>query len=677
MPAPTADALMRAALGRLRSGDFNDAVTRYDQVIAQQPDLVEAYFFRGNALLALGRSSEAVASYDRAIFLKPDLAEAYCNRGEALRSLNRLDQALASLEHAITLKPDYADAHNNRGNALWNLGRFAEAVASYDRAIASQPDHSRAYCNRGIALVHLLRPEEAIRSFERAIALQPDYAAAWLDHAEALRHLGRWREALAAFTGYLELKVAKNHERRVGLIELGRRLFALDFVPAIYETEAQIELERERLLARLEEAVAVDSADDIEPVIETLFRLTGFSIALQQKNDIAVMVSYSALLQKLLKPEPLSRPAVVAHRGPIRVGIASALLRNHNGTRWAYEWFNQLPRQDYEFFSYSLGTEHDDVTAKFAGLGHFAHLPFVSDTYREAIEEMRRDMLDFLMLPDIGMTPESRVLSQFRIAPVQFAAWGYPTTSGSPNIDFFLSSDLMEPENAQDHYSETLIRLPNLGLFLLPGAAGAADGAGFDLPQDRVLYGSIQNLFKYLPQYDRVWPCIARRLPQAFFIFIEGNPGHMTAGFRARLTRAFACEGLDAADYVRVLPQMSAARFAGLLHSIHINIDSIGWSGGNTTLHSLEANCPLVTLPTALMRGRHSYAMLRMIGLDELIATSFDDFIDRLVRLGKDVEFRLQMVDKLAANRPRMYRDYEFIAGLDKFLKDTFSEVTN
>ncbi len=47
-------------------------------------------------------------------------------------------------------------------------------------------------------------------------------------------------------------------------------------------------------------------------------------------------------------------------------------------------------------------------------------------------------------------------------------------------------------------------------------------------------------------------------------------------------------------------------------------LDTLHWSGGNTTLDALAAGLPPVTLPGAYMRGRQSFAMLRMLGLEEL-----------------------------------------------------------
>ena len=59
-----------------------------------------------------------------------------------------------------------------------------------------------------------------------------------------------------------------------------------------------------------------------------------------------------------------------------------------------------------------------------------------------------------------------QVLASLRHAPVQATTWGHPVTSGMSTIDFFLSADEFEPPDADAHYTETLIRLPRMGVFV-------------------------------------------------------------------------------------------------------------------------------------------------------------------------------------------------------------------
>src|SRR3546814_8369575 len=69
------------------------------------------------------------------------------------------------------------------------------------------------------------------------------------------------------------------------------------------------------------------------------------------------------------------------------------------------------------------------------------------------------DLLDLLLYTDIGMNAFSYFLAFARLAPVQCVTWGHPDTTGIPALDYFISNDLAEPEDAESHYSERLVRL--------------------------------------------------------------------------------------------------------------------------------------------------------------------------------------------------------------------------
>jgi predicted O-linked N-acetylglucosamine transferase (SPINDLY family) len=389
------------------------------------------------------------------------------------------------------------------------------------------------------------------------------------------------------------------------------------------------------------------------------------------------MRSYSQTLRKILQVDDHAPMSRTKRSDKIRLGIASELLKDHPGARYAYEWLSNLPRDDYEFFIYAFHGGVDGLTRKFETLGTFKRLPFTLASFKYSIDVMRADGLDFLMLPDVGMSASSRVLSQYRIAPVQFTSWGHPVTTGSPNIDYFLSSDLVELPDSDKHYTERLIRLPNTSRFIENDDTAAGESAPFDLPGDRVLYGCLQSMYKLLPQYDFVYPKIAKRVPDACFVFIEGDPSYATAILKNRLARAFKQEGLSADRYVRFLPRMTARQYAGLFSAIDVNIDSIGWSGGYTTIESIAADCPVVTLPTEYMRGRHSYAMLKVMGVDELIAMSAPDFIDKLAELGAEPSRRLAVKKKIAQQKHKLYRDRAVIEAFDAFLKNEFSKISS
>src|SRR5450755_3965716 len=116
-----------------------------------------------------------------------------------------------------------------------------------------------------------------------------------------------------------------------------------------------------------------------------------------------------------------------------------------------------------------------------------------------------------LIYPEIGMDKVSAQLAAQRLAAVQCASWGHPVTSGFPTIDYFISSDLMEPADAADHYCERLVRLPNLSIHYEPSdiAPDGIDRMQLGLRAGAVGFWCGQSLPKYMPQFDEVFARIA------------------------------------------------------------------------------------------------------------------------------------------------------------------------
>jgi len=107
-------------------------------------------------------------------------------------------------------------------------------------------------------------------------------------------------------------------------------------------------------------------------------------------------------------------------------------------------------------------------------------------------------------------------IAGLRLAPIQCAP-GASDNTGLATVDYFISSELMEPEDADAHYSETLVRLSGIACASAALPVHATESSqGVRTPEDAVIYLSPQSLFKYLPQYDCVPTVIAARYPKRY-----------------------------------------------------------------------------------------------------------------------------------------------------------------
>src|SRR6516165_5862091 len=644
-----------------RAGRLLQAQAAYRQILTIDPAHADAHNNLGGVLSALGRLMEAEASCREALRLRPNYPEAHNNLGNALNALGRPAEAEASYREALRLRPNYPEIHNNLAIALKDLGRPAEAETSYREALRLLPNYPEAHNNLGNALNALGRPAEAEASCREALRLRPNYPEAHNNLGAALHALNRWRESSACFERLLSLKPDDPAAKlALCMVEL----------PILYADEAEIAERRASYTARLKSLAAqVADMSHAAALADGIGARQPFFLSYQGRNDRDLQAIYGALACRVMAARypPVALPPPPPPGERVRVGIVSGLFRGHAGWRFFQGWLEQLDRSRFRLFGYHVQAETDAQTGRVRSLcERFVQGPLSIERWRQ---EIAADAPHVLIYPEVGMSPISAKLAAQRLAPVQCNSWSYPNTSGFPTLDYFLSSDLMEPSDAQQHYCEKLIRLPNLSVYsepVEPPALGC-ERAEFGMRPSACIYWCGQSLFKYLPQHDPVFPRIAREAGDCQFVFVESPPG-VTDLFRLRLERAFGQFGLRAEDHCLILPRLEHGRFLAATGLSDVFLDSIGWSGGNTTLEALAYDLPIVTLRGDLMRGRHTAAMLDMMGMTATVCESIEEYVELAVGLARDVAWRAEVKRMIAASKRAIYRDRICIAALEEFL---------
>jgi predicted O-linked N-acetylglucosamine transferase (SPINDLY family) len=593
--------------------------------------------------------------------IDPAHADAHCALGAVRKALGRPAEAETSYRKAVRLRPNYPEAHYNLGAVLIALGRPAEAEASYREALRLRPNYPEAHNNLGVVLRALGRPAEAEASYREALRLQLNDPEAHYNLGNVLHALNRWRESIACLERLLSLKPDD---------PLTKFALCMAQLPMLYAHEAEIVERRASYTARLK-SLAAEVAD--VPCAAALAEGVGtwqpFFLAYQGRNDRDLQAIYGALACRVMADRypPVALPPPPAPDERVRVGIVSGYFHQHSNWRIPIQgWLGQLDRSRFRLFGYYTGAAGDAETERARSLcDRFVQGPLSIERWRQ---EIAADAPHLLIYPEVGMSPISAALAAQRLAPVQCNSWGHPDTSGFPTLDYFLSSDLMEPSDAQQHYCEKLIRLPNLSVYCEPvePPALACERAEFGMRPSACIYWCAQSLFKYLPQHDPVFPRIARQVGDCQFVFIE-YPG-VTDLFRLRLERAFGQFGLRAEDYCLILPRLEQGRFLAATSLSDVFLDSIGWSGCNSTLDALVYDLPIVTLRGDLMRGRHSAAMLDMMGMTATVCESIDQYVELAVGLARDLARRAELKRRIAAGKRAICRDRTTIVALEEFL---------
>ena len=132
-PAPSPAAGIFADAQALRDGGrIEDAIGRFQQAIAVDPNLMPARAALGELLLKIRRDEQAVAVFQAAVRQNPGYPLAWYELGFVLREVGRWSEAVDAYQAYIKLRPTDPDPYFGLGRALQRLGHGAEARVAFN-----------------------------------------------------------------------------------------------------------------------------------------------------------------------------------------------------------------------------------------------------------------------------------------------------------------------------------------------------------------------------------------------------------------------------------------------------------------------------------------------------------------------------------------------------------------
>ncbi len=703
---------------------FESAVEIIGKALAQHPEFAEAHNNLGLAQRGLKQSAEAAASFRKALALKPDYADAQNNLGVTLRELGAIDKAVVCFQNAIDLKADYLDAQYNLANLYHSLGKLDQAIDGYRKTLALKPDYKEvhlnlgialkdngaleqaidsyraalaidvnfveAHCNLGNALSDLNRIDEAIASYLNALKIGPNIAETHYDYGNALRTSGKLNKAAARYQKALALKpdFAKAHRNLSHTFEaqgdmagavkhldmalsiepenVGWRICKALLLPVIPHSQEGILSSRENLNQQIQSLLKQDIVID-DPTVDV--GTSNFYLAYQNQNNKTLLGDIAKLFLKAcprlaFEAEHCRTGQNQQPKGRLKIGFLSSFFREHTVAKLTRGIIEHFSRTTFEVVVFVLGSRRDEMTKIIENTAD--RVVRLERKLEKDWQTIAGEELDILFYADIGMDHYSYFLSFARLAPVQAVTIGHAESSGVPNIDYFLSSELTEPADGAGHYSENLIKLGCLPTYYyrpeLPQAKymrkdyGLADGVR--------LYLYPQTLFKLHPGFDGTIDKLLRRDPNGRLVLIDdGKGGHLNRLVIERLSRLNP--GL--VEQIIFVPKMPYHKFLGLLVLADAVLDNPFLSGTNSGLEAFGVGAPIVAWPGPYCSGNCVTACYRQMGLSDLIASDEESFLQLTLRLASDKPFKAQMSADIEANAGKLFERLDLVREMERF----------
>jgi len=563
-----------------RTGAREDAADLLDGFCARLPDRPDLHATLANLLRLLDQPERAEGHYRTAIRLRPDFAEALCNLGNLLLDRDDTTGAEAAYRQAISHRPKLSEAHANLAAALEREDRREAAIEALRHAVAVQPAFHEAWNRLGMLYRDLNRSRDAATAFRKAVELCPDAGAYWSNLAGVLAWSGRIEQAVPLWRRGLRTDTG-----RAALHS--NLLFALSFDPSVAAEDLRAEYARYGQ------------------------RQGGAGNAASQK---------AAASQRPVEPDRT-----------LRVGFLSADFRDHSNAFAFGPMVVGLAAAGFEAVLYANQRGEDGVTDMLRQNADWVPCRLLDD--EELDVRIRGDGIDILI--DLSGHARDNRLPVFarRPAPVQLS-WINPV--GLPEIDWCLTDATFWPEDEDWPIAEKPWRLEIGALpFLSPtGRPQPPVPRRADAP---VVFGSFNNSMKINDGVISTWSAVLARVPDSRLLLKYGtlDDGDLVAALRRR----FEAHGIDGRR-IGVRGLTPRREHMAAWRHVDVALDCFPCNGGVTTWEALWMGVPVVTFPGDRPTGRATAAILRSVGLEDLVAADGAGFIDLAAALGGDRDRR-------------------------------------
>ncbi|MFO1360879.1 MAG: hypothetical protein U1F45_00165 [Burkholderiales bacterium] len=292
-------------------------------------------------------------------------------------------------------------------------------------------------------------------------------------------------------------------------------------------------------------------------------------------------------------------------------------------------------RAAFEVYCYQTVAETDDRTHRFRALAdHWEEVSARGDD--DLVALIGAHEIDILV--DLaGLTTGSRAAALGRRpAPVQISYLGYLATTGARAIDYRITDARADPPGIADAwYTERLLRLPRSFWCFAPHADMPAPLERAAPDDGPIVFGAFNRLTKVRPEVLRLWGRLLAQVPDSelWILDVTSDDAH------GRVVGEVAAAGV-VPERVKTWARLPAAPFWDRIRRADIALDTFPYNGGATTCECLWLGVPVVTRAGDMGFARSGASILGAVGLEELVATCDEQYLD--VAAG------------LAADRPRL-----------------------
>lgn len=386
------------------------------------------------------------------------------------------------------------------------------------------------------------------------------------------------------------------------------------------------------------------------------------------ENLKEIYVKRAEIMEIALKQKGFQLDYVFSPRDKNRKKIRVGFLSNHFTPQT--ETFSILPAfehldRGFEVILYANVTNGHQLE-KYCE-SRVARLVQLPKDLNAKVQMIRQDDLDMIWIGTnvTAGTNQIAILALHRLARIQGTLFSSPVTTGFRNMNFYISGELSEPLNADEHYSEQLIKLKNTGYCFNYDVNPFEVTVNFSrqilgIAENSIIFSAGANVYKIVPELIESWASILSKTPNSILLLYPFAPSWSSSypkePFIKHLQLFLEKFNVKAEQLIVVESLPTRADVKECLKLVDIYLDSHPYTGSNSNVDPLELGLPVIVMEGNSMRTRQGAAILRSIGLDDLVVQDEESYINLAVKLGTNADlrkqYREQILEKMSNNPP-------------------------
>ncbi|PID77720.1 MAG: hypothetical protein CSB24_00090 [Deltaproteobacteria bacterium] len=597
-------------------GHLQKAEEKFRKAVSIQPEYVDALGNLANILLLQGNLADSRIFFEKALSISPSHADVLSNFASLLKKEDEVDKAASILHNLLKKHPKHAIALNNMASIYHDRGEFSKAEELYRQAIHIRPHYAEALNNLANLLNDKKKFQEAEKFYRQAIAIRPDYAIALNNLANLIfLNTGQTEEAEQLY----RKAIAINPEYSNALMNLANLLKGKG---NLHESEKfyQRAAAKEKNNAAVRSNLVFAALYHEEKSAEEIFNL-------HTSQDFSIFRPIPPY-KHTLKPEKYDPQRT------LRIGYISGDFRCHSVGHFLLPVFSCNDQNRIHIYCYSTTHEEDSYTDFFRNNAKVWRT-VAGLSAKKTAERIYQDNLDILI--DLaGHTKDNQFpVLLTKPAPIQVCWIGYPSTTGLPEMDYLVGDKVVLPKDEPPAISEKPLRLPDCFLCFQVDA-NAPDVA--ELPaksQEHITFGCFQGWYKVNEKSITLWSKILQAVPGSK-LFIK-NKSMQDESVRNSCISDFAACGIPAERLI-IEGRSPLAEYLLAYEKADIVLDTFPFTGGTTTCQALWQGVPVLTLLRRRFAGRISASILTCIGLDDWIAETEEEYMQKAVDFARDTD---------------------------------------